>query len=693
MRVLKLIIYIILSIIVVCVIGGMSVFAEQEHEDPTDITPIFSAITLFRYYTETLDQVLAYNPDQVNLRMEKMSFANLPESLSITTGSFTSSVTTVANLVVAIDDDLQTLGTMIEQSRISEIATLAEIIINKLFEAESMLDTAEQSVIFTGGVFEVPYANPESALREAYNETLYRIALARQLIENSRQRLASLLQLKITDITPDTTGDITPDTTGDITPDTTTEITTDLTTYITTHITTYITSHIATELSLDVEPQKVFVGDTVRVYGTLQSSSGTLGGREIGITLNGSQYGTAITNKLGKYEIIIKIPYQYTPEMRVQAFYYPKNDDIGVYLAATSDTVKIDVLFYTATITLELEKKAYPGLKTTVSGRLNYDEPALPIERTIELYSDNMLIAEVKTSDEFSVTMELSPDIAPGKHIMTAATTGKARYAPVTTLGILEVSKSPVVLSLDTPKLFFVPGTFSLNGKLSSELGPVPQASITFGLDKAEATAQSTQDGSFATSLKIRWSLSLIGSQILQVGVVPKDPWYNNLTFSKKIFMVNIVNCAVFLFLVIFFGVVASRKIKMRISFLKRQRERVLPLPSQPVSEPEYSQTTAVPAELVGAIDERSEPRNNIIFWYVAALRLAQKAAKTVIKSQQTLREFAAEIKEKFGPIGDYFMELTRMVEKLLYSKHIATNEDIDKSRLLSRKIQDGLRK
>jgi hypothetical protein len=55
---------------------------------------------------------------------------------------------------------------------------------------------------------------------------------------------------------------------------------------------------------------------------------------------------------------------------------------------------------------------------------------------------------------------------------------------------------------------------------------------------------------------------------------------------------------------------------------------------------------------------------------------------------QQTLREFAKESSRVLGPVAKYFIELTKIVERLLYSQYRATVEDVENSRQLSHKIE-----
>jgi len=107
--------------------------------------------------------------------------------------------------------------------------------------------------------------------------------------------------------------------------------------------------------------------------------------------------------------------------------------------------------------------------------------------------------------------------------------------------------------------------------------------------------------------------------------------------------------------------------------------------PSEPA--PEYSQSITALAS-TGESDEGSgEPRNRIFHGYRLVVGLIQGITEALLKPQQTLREFANESGRILGPAAKYFIELTRIVERLLYSEYRPAEEDVEKSEQLSRKM------
>jgi hypothetical protein len=107
---------------------------------------------------------------------------------------------------------------------------------------------------------------------------------------------------------------------------------------------------------------------------------------------------------------------------------------------------------------------------------------------------------------------------------------------------------------------------------------------------------------------------------------------------------------------------------------------------------PVYSQEVTVPVIKRPGAQDRGQPRNIILAWYRFVVGVIRVVTRVMLKPQQTLREFAGESNRVLGPAAKYFLELTKMVERLLYSRYQPTDEDAGKSRKLSRDIEEELK-
>ena len=105
---------------------------------------------------------------------------------------------------------------------------------------------------------------------------------------------------------------------------------------------------------------------------------------------------------------------------------------------------------------------------------------------------------------------------------------------------------------------------------------------------------------------------------------------------------------------------------------------------------PVYS-TPVIPQEL-SKEEENIEPRGRVISLYISVLRLMQRATKVLMKPNQTLREFAADMQKKLGPLALPFVEFTRMIERFLYSRHQVTDKEVEESKHLTAELQEELK-
>ncbi len=383
------------------------------------------------------------------------------------------------------------------------------------------------------------------------------------------------------------------------------------------------------------------------------------------------------------------MPYWYVPELDLQALYYPRGEDIGLYLSSLSPVIKLEVLFYEAELEIAVEAHAYPGLETIITGRFEYGQSPLPDDRKVEIYLDDVLITEVSTEVSFVQRIEIPPETDVGKHIVTASSAATGRYTPVFASAVLNVTRVTPILDISIPRVAFIPGSVELEGKLYSEFGLPSGALIIMGLGESRVELVSSNDGSFDAEIKVGIGFGLIGSQDLVIQAFPQEPWHAPLNTTRTVLVVNIMNCGILLIIIVSLGILLPGRLKRLVAYPgRRARPTTAPAPPEPV--PVYSISWADTA-LTGGSGE-DEPRNKIFFLYRSVVRLIQGITKAILRPQQTLREFANENSGVLGPAARLFVELTRKVEKLLYSKYMPTEEDAEKSQQLSRTIEEELK-
>lgn len=683
-----------------------SVFAAESHEDPEIAKTVFSGISLLRYYSGSLDFVLRKNPTEVEARLEKMPFANIPQSLEEATDGFASSGISISHLVVAIDEDLGKLRVLKEQSRLDEAIRQVAQTSARLSQANRELKRLEQATESTSEELKVSSAPEGSDLRRSYHEVLERIDRIREMLDLYERLLsASILDFVAIGsiVSAEEAGKLAEQLGAIIEKLGEEGVSEELLQQL-----EAITEKLKEEgvsidflgilaygllrptaVTLKIEPMVAFVGDNIRFEGTLTSEGKPLAGREIDILVNNSRYATTKTNTYGHYQGILAVPYWYIPELDLQALYYPRDEDIGLYISSLSPVIKLQVLFYEAELEIAVEDRAYPGLETTVTGRFDYGQSPPLIERRVEIYLDDAFITEVRAGEDFSQKIKVDSEVDIGEHIITVSAVAMGRYSSVVASAILNVTRATPILDINIPRVAIIPGSVGLGGKLYSEVGPLSEASIKMGLGKSQVELVSSEDGAFDTKMKVGMGFGLIGSQDLTIQVIPREPWHAPVNTTGSLLVVNVVNCGGFLAVLVFLGIYLPGRLRRRLGAYPRRRARPGVVVARPQLASRYGERATVLTSSEESDEGSREPRDRIFHWYRLVVRLIQGITKALLEPQQTLREFAKESSKLLGSAAKYFIELTKLVERLLYSEYRPTEGDVENSKQLSHKIEE----
>jgi hypothetical protein len=644
--------------VVLILLISPSVFAVDLHEDPEEAKPVFSGISILEYYSETLDYVLQKNPSEVEARLGKMPFANIPDTLDPATEDFAASGIKISHLVVAIDEDINKLIMLRQQFRLDEAIGLASETFNRINDANQEIEEIELASESTGAEFKASSAPEQSMLGQSYNQLLERIDRIRELLDRYQELWEMLLEAK--DVEGLELAEIA------------------------------LTAPLKqTEITLEIKPAAAFVGDYIQFKGVVTSEMKPLSRREIDILLNSSRYVTVGTDAFGRFEGIVQVPYWYTPELDLQALYYPRDDDENLYLASLSPVITIQVLFYEADLEVAVEEKAYPGLETPLNMSFDYGQAPPLNTRSVEIYLDDVLINKTLAKEESVQQIKIPPEKDVGEHVITISSPPVDRYAPAVDSVILNVTRAIPTLDLALPQVAIIPGSISLEGKLYSEVGPLNQASIEMVLGASQVEFASLGSGAFNAEMKVGMGLGVVGSQALTIQILPREPWHAPLNTTRSLLLVNIVNCGAFVVILLFLGIYLPSRLRRRLGLYSRRSA----IPVAAKAQPDVAATNI---DNISAIAEDRErkganegPRYRILYWYRLVVRLLQRSTRAVLQPQQTLREFAKETTSIVGPAAQYFVQLTRIVERLLYSQYRPTEKDVSHSEQLVHKIEE----
>ena len=598
---------------------SLPVFAADNQENPDTATVIYNGMSLFNFYTDTLDFVLIRNQSGVNSSVQKAPYANIPVALSESLTSFVGSSQSLSGVIINLDENIPQIQTFLQQSRYSEAAPLIKNAFANIALAETNLNSVEQATTVTGTQFLVAKASVNSGIAVSYAAVLDRIQRLRDLIA----LLRSMLNEQLGGLTPEQIGALTEEQIGGLTPEQISALTNGQLSALTPEQLAKILAEILntkpllqTQITLTIAPTEAFVGDTIKVDGFLSSDGNPLGNRQVNILLNSLQSLTVSTDLQGHYSSDIQVPYWYIPEIQIQSLYYPRSEDVGVYSSSLSPSVSLKVLFYSALLTLKTDTNAYPGKETSIVGEFDYGQSPALDPRKIEVDLDNTLVSESEVSLGFTEKLLLSPDMEIGKHLVTISAPASGRYASVTADATLNVKKVVPILTIYLPSVAFIPGKMSVKGQLNSELGPVGKAHITMTFGKGKADIVSGDDGTFSATIKNDMGFGLFGSQTLEFSAITQEPWQDNLTTSRNIMTVYIVNCGAFLLVLAILGILLPRRIRFR---------RVRKINEEKVPAVGVTQNEATPElniSIVKSLLPEEEAQNNstpdkkLFYWY-----------------------------------------------------------------------------
>ena len=636
---LRWLISIILPLVLLGTATPVLADAPGVQQNPQTAQETFSGIALLNYYSNSLDYIIQLDQPDSDTNLAKMPFANVPQDLETATSGFASNGTTFTTSIVNLFTLWNQQNTYIQQSRLTDAATLYSQITSQLPVAQQQLSAIESSVADTGTYLNIAALSATDGLTVVYNEVMAKL-----------QDLSNMLDLLNRSPSPAQLA-------ASLTP---------------------------TALTLTLAPSTAYVGDMVNFTGSLSSQGKPLSGRTITMLLNNADLLTVQTDANGRFQGTFQLPYLYISPMPMQAIYYPQGNDAGVYLAATSPITNLTVLFYTAKLTLQQNNTAYPGKESTVTGTFDYGNAPVLTQRPVQFYLDNALVKQFSAGPVFNQGIMLAATIMPGAHVVTISVPADGRYAPVISTYTLNVTLAATVMDLHMAAIGLIPGSIGLSGKLYSVVGPLANAAIMITGGTTSKQIITAADGSFTTKIGLGMGLSLLGTQGIKLQIQPHEAWNAPLTSTKNIFLINYVMLILILVVLMALAVYLPRRFK---KWFAMQPAKNVKIPGLILPTPLSQSKTVISPKAQDSAGPPAETANSVSYWYRIALKLVQGITNLMLKPHQTLREYGTEASAALGPAGKYFLELTYLLEKRLYGNRKPDALDVEKSKDLTLEI------
>jgi len=435
----------------------------------------------------------------------------------------------------------------------------------------------------------------------------------------------------------------------------------------------------ATELTLNISPAQVWVGEQAALSGTLKAGGIPLPNRNLSISLEGGHFATATTTKNGSYEASFALPYWYTPEIEAQAFYLPQGDDKSSFLASSSTMEKIAVLFYPTSLKIETPEKAYPGLLTEISGKVSSEGNIAG--RNINGLLDGEPLFETTTDDNgsFQHQVLLAEETWVGRHKLSIAVApeDKSRSAGTSSDKALTVLKVTPELKVHAPTVIVMPQRIEVAGEVHSPL-PLQGAAVTLEM-AGVSTTTNVDEGEFELDLDLPLKLNVVGFEEMKLNLAPSEPWQLPTECKASIFVINSLYLGIVLAALVLAGVLLT----LRRPRILRQRG-LLSISPEELQAPDIAMESYLPKIKPGAGDIKGV----ILQAYYMAAAGVQRLARVLFKPQMTLREFLSQVTPTLGRFAELFAKLTSLAEKALYSRHILGKDEASLAQRLAAELR-----
>ncbi len=328
---------------------------------------------------------------------------------------------------------------------------------------------------------------------------------------------------------------------------------------------------------------------------------------------------------------------------------------------------------YPTRITLTAVSPAYPGRTFAVSGAVTEEGPA-PSLRPLILRLDDVVLATLPLGP-FSRDVLLPPGTPPGMHALSAVAPAQGPYLGAVAQAPIRVTQAPPFVWVQVPGRALAPGGLKVSGRTSSRFGPLAGAGVEVRIGPVVASARTSVGGEFALTVRLPGALDLVGTQIVTVRVVPREPWNAAAESRRRVFVINLINVALA-------GAVALVVPAAGLAYRRNRRQgrpHLQPLPVASITPPIVWEPSV-------AVIRPETPRDEITAIYREAASALQRLTGLEPTPAMTLREYARLCRPLLRT--DAFSQLTTLVEMVLYSLRPVTVDQPPQARDLNARVE-----
>jgi hypothetical protein len=629
----------------------LSVRAEPSlvpHEDPASVQSVLDSYSFLAEYTDIFVLVASEQYDNATRLSEQLSRMTVPEDLSYVINRYNDLTQQLIEVLSNLDFTLDSASFLLDQYRLDEAGQALDHAGVLVAKAQILLGDLKDATLTTSQRLGVFATSVDSKVQQAYSQ-LQGILLRLVDLINQYHTLLQRTNQKAEEIKAENLE--------------------------------------ATALTLALNATKCFVGGYVSVSGVLTSKGKVLENREITVILDGNQSATAKTDSNGSYHTKIRIPYKYVDSVAITTLFTPMGNDRGLYLAASSPTINVQVLFYKLLLNISAPSVGYPGLPLAISGTVTSENKEPLNGKQVKLFLNQTLIAQAKTDQTGTFTSEPTIDAQAelGAHSLTVTVDPEGLYAGAIVEKTLVVQKMSSNLQVDVPSFVMLPSTLQITGKVKSASGTLSGTTVEVEFANVSNTAKTLSDGSFNLTLNVPLNTVFAGYQDFKVSAQPSEPWIAATQKSASTFVLNSVGIVFSLTSALSVGFV------MYSRFAKTQDKKNKKAVEEPTAFVMHQKEAS--AAVAPAVPDRNFEgrKGKVLKAYVNALEIVQSVTGNSLMPNMTLREYLQATSPRLKETAHPFSELTVLTEKSLYSPNAPNEADSEKAEKLANTIRRTL--
>ena len=454
-----------------------------------------------------------------------------------------------------------------------------------------------------------------------------------------------------------------------------------------------------TELSLFINKESAFLGDTVTVFGNLKGDNLPLPNKKIDLLMNERPITSVETESDGSYVSEITVPFEYIDTMTFIMSYKPTGKDTETLLASKSQPVIIDTTFYPTRLEVETPEKVYPGLPFTISGEV---VPYNRTERDMKVLIDDTELFHTTISGRFHFEIDMPDDSVLGNRDLNIVIGPRGLYSGTLESCNIIVSTMPITIDTQIPAVIILPQDIHFTGIVNTELGPAADMPVKFNFMDSSSEINTNSDGSFSRHMKLHaipddaaspanpfvvyskssnsaYDLSPIGVHTIDILVIPSVPWAETSQVHKQVITINPISI----------GLILAALTLLPIILYRNNRQRKT---SQCLASSEKKTESPFIAPSIDVRPKTNGIRGQILSAYRIGLTAVENTTDRIMTPDITLREFLTMASLPSTTTSNQFNELTTLAENTLYSAYIPDRDMAIRAEELAVNIEGELR-